>query len=643
MRKKPVCRTCRSKKFRQSGDGYLVCELGHQLEGHQIELGDDNYNPRTIVPVRRLKSRKRKRKETSRKRSGLRGQCAQDLTCQGLQLILRKQLYALVHDLGFPPELEVVAHEFWMIYLSSLRFQNKEEFEEAFTNQNKDQEVNEDEQVNNDGMDYEEFRDKADVEEDDPDAVDRMEEYQRYSSHGVESSEEESEQEGPASSLSENENDGDADDQPDDNDRGDNADVSDDQDTEDDDDFLTGAARRAGAKHYFYFRRSQYLSFRIAYTPVICFFAALHLKLPVVLGDFVRWAAQRKIPYYDALYQLPSDMAARIPRVYRGRFYSRENDPKTFYQAAAELQVHLSKVHGVYISMPNMPPLVMRFVQELMLPVEVSPCALSLCRILFENTKYDSGESFRRSIILTQAPVFIMSVVVVVAKLFLGLDGKKRTANDDLAWIDTMPKERDWLDSLNAYESLKDQTFAHGAIGELEDLMDIKPDLYVKHAAAELQYRTTNQFPGMLAAFEGTGYKSYKEMDEEKRRAMEQNEEAAEEEDEESVGKVYPSMEAFIRRLNANVQQPKADAHDDMDQPRPLKYGEGYVHYLPNGSGAFLGSYERLMSYACNILAIEPDELQRHVAVVEQLLVVEPREAHIQALDYPKIGRWWRK
>jgi len=51
--------------------------------------------------------------------------------------------------------------------------------------------------------------------------------------------------------------------------------------------------------------------------------------------------------------------------------------------------------------------------------VEVYPCALSLSRILFDKERV-------RSRVPLKGSNYVMAMVVVVAKLFLGLDGKKR-------------------------------------------------------------------------------------------------------------------------------------------------------------------------------------------------------------------------
>jgi len=93
---------------------------------------------------------------------------------------------------------------------------------------------------------------------------------------------------------------------------------------------------------------------------------------------------------------------------------------------------------------------------------------------------------------------------------------------------------------------------------------------------------------------------------------------------------VSPAMEAFIKRLHANVKPPTVE-HDDMAPP-PLEHGEGFVHYMSNGTGAYLGKFGRLVSYASDVLAVHPRILQGYITTVEQNIVVERRSNHVQII-----------
>lgn len=88
-----------------------------------------------------------------------------------------------------------------------------------------------------------------------------------------------------------------------------------------------------------------------------------------------------------------------------------------------------------------------------------------------------------------------------------------------------------------------------------------------------------------------------------------------------------PPIETFIRRLYSDVAPPEGDGgqyeEEDWLEPPPLSPGEGFVHYLPDRGGKYLGNYERLLGYACNILGVRMALLEEAVILVEKA-VVEP-------------------
>lgn len=204
------------------------------------------------------------------------GPSAEDLFRQAMQLILRKQLYVLIHELGFPPELEEVAREYWTLYMSLVTMHHEKRQkvhpEKASDNDNDTDESDEEDPGRKDRgsnyateVDHDQFKDKTTVQETDQDAVDSMGEYQGYDTHESESSsEEESDQ-----------------------DQVEESDMDDATEGLDNDGIHAGAfsrTKRVAAKPL----RADPQVLAIIFTLVVCYFSATHLKLPVVLGDFTR-------------------------------------------------------------------------------------------------------------------------------------------------------------------------------------------------------------------------------------------------------------------------------------------------------------------------------------------------------------------
>lgn len=79
------------------------------------------------------------------------------------------------------------------------------------------------------------------------------------------------------------------------------------------------------------------------------------------------------------------------------------------------------------------------------------------------------------------------------------------------------------------------------------------------------------------------------------------------------------SVVPYIQRLCSNVQPANNLAVvEDVQLPQ-----QKYVHYLDDPKGQFLGKYERLLSYASNILCISPEHLEREVQFIEELIIVD--------------------
>ncbi|KAJ5629139.1 hypothetical protein N7528_002796 [Penicillium herquei] len=101
--------SCRERKY-YLDNGLWFCRRGHLQEGRQIEEDPDDFG--TQGRTHRVKHEK---EERSRKTA--RGRQANTLLLQGYQLILWQQCHALVHEHGFPEQLEGVVRDLWALRL----------------------------------------------------------------------------------------------------------------------------------------------------------------------------------------------------------------------------------------------------------------------------------------------------------------------------------------------------------------------------------------------------------------------------------------------------------------------------------------------------------------------------------------------
>ena len=79
-------------------------------------------------------------------------------------------------------------------------------------------------------------------------------------------------------------------------------------------------------------------------------------------------------------------------------------------------------------------------------------------------------------------------------------------------------------------------------------------------------------------------------------------------------------MVPYIQRLSSNVAPPEGEGDSEDNSESPPR--QLLVHYKgSDNKGEFLGKYERLLSYASNILCLDADYLQGEVRFIERTLL----------------------
>ncbi|KAG0205558.1 hypothetical protein BGX28_002810 [Mortierella sp. GBA30] len=225
------------------------------MNGYQEEEGEFDATIGSTF-LRQIKGVKRKREKAVV--TVFSGTLLDHLVLQSIQLVLRKQLYALIHDLGFPAELEQVAFEYWTLYMSKLKvYQDSASLKAAQSSQGKhDQKLDQDDQDEGSQTGNE---DETGDQKHLSDAIDKMDELLRKD----------------IDSSSEGEDEYENEEQDDDQE----------QDSESEaDENQTGSSR--SKKAVFGGSTPDARRLNLAFTIAICYLSAQHLKIPVVLGDF---------------------------------------------------------------------------------------------------------------------------------------------------------------------------------------------------------------------------------------------------------------------------------------------------------------------------------------------------------------------
>ncbi|KAF8477206.1 hypothetical protein BDZ91DRAFT_672662 [Kalaharituber pfeilii] len=100
-------------------DGQWFCKNGHLREG-ELDIDEDEFTAGNTGA-----RAKKKEEEKEKPAHVLRGRRAYELFLKCIQLILRKQVLVLVHEKGFPEELEAVVRDLWALRLQKLLERHK--------------------------------------------------------------------------------------------------------------------------------------------------------------------------------------------------------------------------------------------------------------------------------------------------------------------------------------------------------------------------------------------------------------------------------------------------------------------------------------------------------------------------------------
>ncbi|KAF9585971.1 hypothetical protein BGW38_010739 [Lunasporangiospora selenospora] len=662
MARKPPCRICRTRRYRKNAMGFYVCEFGHQLEGFQEEEGEFDLNSGTLRH-RRIHKQDKKRKRKDKASKILHGAKAEKLVVQSVQLVLRKQVHVLVHQLKFPPEFETVVREYWMLYINSIwrgeastiptsniRDDTSKDIEDTDDEaQDADSEIRNDSQKGagtsrtdptktQSGRDPNDFKDKVATETSVQDEIDKMKEYaHEYSSSSESSAGEESDSGSHNNEDAESESSDDAVDEDDGNN-------GDDGKRDSEENISPGRKLPWTAKH------KENIP-HIQYTICICFIAARHLRLPVILGDFYRWMMDGTLPYYSAFYTLPLEIRIRAGPSLRGILTPSHKGITKLHRTLTKLIGMFRSQYDWKLKTPSLQPFLFRFIKELMLPG-----SRDKRYFVFQFTKRRPevlSSSLLKSQGLRNAPIGAMAIVMFLAKLFLGLDGKERYADqillthyhlsgnmrvlinhmksclplsrrdqERMSWINTLPDEQEWIRHMDAYDQLRAQTTIPAQLGEFEELVRFNPDLYLHYIKNTASNRNTKGFHQILDVFENTDYRQRSHVD------------TANLED---AGRQMSFAEAFIRHLFKSVQQPSTGAKSEntVDEPPPLRTGEGFVYYSNYESGAsYLGQYERLLAYA----KLDIFQWDKHQFAKQDFTIPDSFDT-LERIDYDKVSR----
>ena len=127
---------------------------------------------------------------------------------------------------------------------------------------------------------------------------------------------------------------------------------------------------------------------KLLQTVVLCYLAALMLRLPVCLGDMHRWVEAGEMPYLRAIREVPAEMRAKLSGEYWISLEPRGGLKKgKLYQAAQETVCAFHDQFGITFPPVNRELLLARFVNDLGLPCRLIHLVKRNAGLIFTNSR----------------------------------------------------------------------------------------------------------------------------------------------------------------------------------------------------------------------------------------------------------------
>ncbi|OTB13211.1 hypothetical protein K445DRAFT_320386 [Daldinia sp. EC12] len=154
----------------------------------------------------------------------------------------------------------------------------------------------------------------------------------------------------------------------------------------------------------------------------LCYLGCLVRRLPATTADFCGWAQRGELDFLAAFNNIPRNVRDRLPAEYHRALQVRDHIPAGRLQAAVQELVISFKVNFDTIFPPlNYPPILVKLITELTLPVEVYLVVKCMAEVLKADYSYPVGGKRIRT--MDNPEVRLIALVVVSTKLLYPLDG----------------------------------------------------------------------------------------------------------------------------------------------------------------------------------------------------------------------------
>ena len=164
-------------------------------------------------------------------------------------------------------------------------------------------------------------------------------------------------------------------------------------------------------------------------TVSLCYIAILLLRMPVTVADIHEWVNDGKFLYYRASREIPLGMRERLPPGYQAQLEPQDLlQPESLHRSILDMAVVFNKDFGMAIPPLNVSLVLYRWIQALMLPLEIFAATQRLARLLEVDLSTFVASKASKNIVLRYPEAQLMALVVVATKLLFPVDDVERRA-----------------------------------------------------------------------------------------------------------------------------------------------------------------------------------------------------------------------
>lgn len=164
-------------------------------------------------------------------------------------------------------------------------------------------------------------------------------------------------------------------------------------------------------------------------TAVLCYFTLVLHRLPVLSSDIRSWLSSPAFPYVNAMTFLPVEMTSPLSPDFRRTLEASREPPHTLEHFHRTTMVLASAYQSTF-SITNWPPLdtpplLLKIITALLLPIDVFPGAQRLAELL--DMTFDFSVANQKRVRISEHPeIQLMCTIIITTKLFYPFDDIKR-------------------------------------------------------------------------------------------------------------------------------------------------------------------------------------------------------------------------